>query len=237
VGFLQLQASGLLTGAMLAPVPIRGFLHLLPARTQNPLNQATGNPHDTRKSRNQSPPGPGPPNPHRLGSGVTATASWFMLLGSTSVAAPACVGKSLGSRAAGGGAAGGGDGGFTEIGVASMGAREGAGKGCAHTRVRLGRRRLPSALLDCEVGPVAGPPLWGFFLGFLCFSERFLGFCLPFSCWVWSVLTLESGRFWFGSLLYFNHLYVSAFSLVGFSLLEINFGVFKLGSFTILPFQ
>jgi hypothetical protein len=67
-----------------------------------------------------------------------------MLLGSTSVATTACVGKSLVSRAAWGGGAGDGDGdgGFTEIGVASMGAREeGAGKGCAHTRVRLRWRR------------------------------------------------------------------------------------------------
>ena len=55
-----------------------------------------------------------------------------MLLGSTSVAAVACVGKSLGSIAAGGAAAG--DGGLTEIGVASMGAREGGGEGVrSHT--------------------------------------------------------------------------------------------------------
>ena len=57
-----------------------------------------------------------------------------MLLGSTSVAAVACVGKSLGSIAAGGAAAGDGDGGLTEIGVASMGAREGGGEGVrSHT--------------------------------------------------------------------------------------------------------
>ena len=140
------------------------------------------------KSRNQSSQGPGPPNPHRLGSGVTATASWFMLLGSTSVAAVACVGKSLGSIAAGGAAAGDGDGGLTEIGVASMGAREERGRGrgaLTHGSVWEGGGR-GSPLLDCEVGPVAGPPLWGLFLGFWCFSERFLGFCLPFSCWVWA---------------------------------------------------
>lgn len=35
-GFLQLQASRLLAGAMLAPVPIRALLHLLPAFTRNP---------------------------------------------------------------------------------------------------------------------------------------------------------------------------------------------------------
>jgi hypothetical protein len=33
-------------------------------------------------------------------------------------------------------------------------------------------------LLDCEVGPVAGPPRGVRFLGF-----GFGGFCLPFSCW------------------------------------------------------
>ena len=188
------------------------------------------------KSRNQSSPGPGPPNPHRLGSGVTATASWFMLLGSTSVAAVACVGKSLGSRAAGGGAAGDGDGGFTEIGVASMGAREERGRGrgaLTHGSVWEGGG---SPLLDCEVGPVAGPPLWGLFLGFWCFSEKVFGvlfafFLLGLGVWLWN----PHG---FGLVVYYLLIiYVSAFSLVGFSFLEINFGVFKHGSFAISSFQ
>jgi len=85
-----------------------------------------------------------------------------MLDGSSTVPPTACVGKSLGSSVDGGGAAGAGDGGFTEIGVASMAERG----GCAHTRVRVNWEGGGSPLLDCEIGPALGPPLWGLLLVF-----------------------------------------------------------------------
>ena len=136
-----------------------------------------------------------------------------MLLGSTSVAAVACVGKSLGSRAAGGGAAGDGDGGFTEIGVASMGAREERGRGrgaLTHGSVWEGGGR-GSPLLDCEVGPVAGPTLWGLFWVLVFLGKGFWGFVCLFLAG-FGRLALESAWFWFGSLLSFNHLRFCLFS-------------------------
>jgi hypothetical protein len=39
---------------MLAPVPIRGLLHLLPAQKRNPTNQKTENPRKKSKSTNQN---------------------------------------------------------------------------------------------------------------------------------------------------------------------------------------
>jgi hypothetical protein len=49
---------------MLAPVPIRCLLHLLPAQTRNPANKKTENPQNTPKSTNQrSPRSRGEPSP------------------------------------------------------------------------------------------------------------------------------------------------------------------------------
>ena len=67
--------------------------------------------------------------------------------------------------------------------------------------------------------------------GFWCFSEKVFGvlfafFLLGLGVWLWN----PHG---FGLVVYYLLIiYVSAFSLVGFSLLEISFGFFKLGSFT-----
>jgi len=63
------------------------------------------------------------------------------------------------------------------------------------------------------------------------FGVLFAFFLLGLGVWLWN----PHG---FGLVVYYLLIiYVSAFSLVGFSLLEISFGFFKLGSFTTSSFQ
>ena len=62
------------------------------------------------------------------------------------------------------------------------------------------------------------------------FGVLFAFFLLGLGVWLWNL----DG---FGLLVYYLFIYGSAFSLVGFSFLEINFGVFKHGSFAISSFQ
>ena len=57
------------------------------------------------------------------------------------------------------------------------------------------------------------------------FGVLFAFFLLGLGVWLWNL----DG---FGLLVYYLFISGSAFSLVGFSLLEISFGFFKLGSFT-----